>query len=185
MIEQSDVYQNNNGTDALCNAFAENRIKHTWVAKCTAICLAVYVSIYILTAYAKLMNRWLPNVVSNGPIANVTVLPLLTIGYFINIWALFISSVGTTALLAVTYEPIDLILNSLALAFIAELDDVVVPDTLYKAAELLFDPANINPNERKKVAKAVDCFFEYSLPLFLVFAVIFAVGSPIYITVCY
>lgn len=185
VMQQSDVYLSNNGTAAVCNAFAENRVERPWVAKGTAVVLALYVSVFVLIAFAKIRQGWLPNVVSNGPIANVAVLPLLPVGFAINIWALFISSVGTTALLVVTDEPIDLILNSLALSFIAELDDAIVPDTLYKAAESLFDPANIDPNERQKVAKAVDRFFEYSLPVFLWFATTFAICSPIYIAVCY
>lgn len=122
--------------------------KAEWKIKTIAVSLIIYVSNLALNQLVSLGGGgWVGNVISNGPIANVSMLVLIPIRTLVNILTILITIGGTTALLYNTESPVDLVLNSLALAFLTELDDAVVTTAQHKATEILFHPRNIG--ERK------------------------------------
>lgn len=155
-----------------------------WESK--AICVALSVYFGILAARnldAHMSGNWVANVISNGPIANISMPVMIPMSTMLNFLSLLIIILGTTTLLYNTDNVVELVLNSLALLFLCELDDAIVTVRQYKATEMLFEPNNIGT--RRTLPRGWDIFFEYFLPIVYIVTYCFAVASPVYLAACF
>lgn len=154
-----------------------------WKSKIICLALSVYFGVLATRNIAERSSNWEANVISNGPIANVSMPLMIPVSTLVNCLSILIIILGTTTLLYQTYDKVDLVLNSLALLFLTELDDAIVTVEQYKATEMLFHPKNIGT--RKKISRAWDMFFEYFLPVIFMLTLSSAIAAPIYLAACY
>uniref|UniRef100_A0A6U1MUI2 Uncharacterized protein n=1 Tax=Fibrocapsa japonica TaxID=94617 RepID=A0A6U1MUI2_9STRA len=107
-------------------------------------------------------------------------------GMFVNIWTVFLTSVGSVVLIYNQEDVINIVLNALALAFVIALDDELVTERDYKEVVQIVEKWSKNQDDNEQ---ELSTFYQMTMYIVTV-PMMYATGlilflSPLYLGICY